>query len=85
MSNKELKVFKIVVTETLKTSYYVEAHDADEADAIFEQWQADPDNACEIQSELIEGSEGWDFNNAVSTDRDVKADIPYSEGAGLLG
>ena len=84
-AEKPLKVFKVVVTETLKTSYYVEAHSADEADAIFEQYQADSDNACEIQESLIEGSEGWDFGGAESTDRDVKPDIPYSTGAKLLG
>ena len=84
-AEKPLKLFKIVVTETLKTSYYVEAHDADEADAIFEQWEIDPDNACDIQSDLIESSEGWETGCAVAADRDAKADIPYSKGAGLLG
>ena len=84
-AEKPLKVFKIVVTEKLTATYYVEAHDADEADAIFEQWEIDPDNACDIQSDLIESSEGWETGCAVATDRDVKADIPYTKGAGLLG
>ena len=85
MANKELKVFKIVVTETLKASYYVEAHDADEADKIFEQWENDPFCACQVRDDLAQSAEGWDTGCAVATDKDVKADIPYTKGAGLLG
>ena len=84
MSNKPLKLFKIVVTEKLTATYHVEAHDADEADAIFEQWQDDPYNACQVRDDLAESAEGWNTGWAVSTDRNTKADIPYSKGANLL-
>lgn len=58
----ELNTYKIGVTYHLQTYYYVEARNADEADAIFEAWGELHD--AEIMEDLLEDSQGYMFGRA---------------------
>lgn len=80
-AEKPLKTFKIRCTETLVAEYYVEAHDAEEADAIFECWE-NHDGCFDIHDRLVESSEGWETGFAVEAAPIVSGfDIPYEIGS----
>lgn len=79
-----LKTYKIRCTETLVADFYVEAHNADEADAIFQAWEED-DGAFDIRDRLIDSSEGWKTEFAVETVPLMSGfDIPYESGKNYL-
>lgn len=76
-----LKVYRIVVREELKTSFLVEAHSAEEADAIFESWE----DGWKIEEQLIESSDGYEYGHATLDDvPNYGADIRWAEGIKYL-
>lgn len=83
-AEKPLRLYKIRVEEKLTTEYIVEAHDADEADAIFQAWEEEPDNCCGIRDDLVMSSEGWEADPASEWTGCGDADIKWEEGAKLL-
>lgn len=83
-AEKPLRLYRILVEEKLTTEYIVEAHDADEADAIFQAWEEDPDNCCGIRDDLVMSSEGWEADPASEWTGCGDADIKWEEGEKLL-
>ena len=56
---RPLNVYEIQVSYIAKVSYYVEAHNQDEAANIFDSWQEL--HTDEIMEELIDNSEGYGY------------------------
>lgn len=83
-AEKPLKIYEICVTETMQSYYQVEAHDSDEANAIFQAW-VDSGNYGTIQEDLINNSEGWDYGAAYETKPfSGYPKIDWNEGKELL-
>ena len=83
-AEKPLKTYEICVTETMQSYYQVEAHNSDEANAIFQAW-ADSGNYGTIQEDLINNSEGWDYGAAYETEHfSAYPTIYWNEGKELL-
>lgn len=83
-SESPLKTYKIRCTETLVADFYVEAHNADEADAIFQSWEED-DGIFDIRDRLVDSSEGWETEFAVEAVPLMAGfDIPYENGKNYL-
>lgn len=80
--NQPLKIFRVDVSETLTASFFVEAHNANEAEKIFEAFEVG-DGAFDIHDRLVDGSLGYEADYPILARTDETPDIPYAEAVEL--